>query len=56
VRRPVSTWAIADQLNPEWYARASRVHPRRSLAARTRLPIPGSFALFFGTKFPNTRG
>jgi PAS domain S-box-containing protein len=40
VRRPDSTWAIADQLTPEWKASASLVQPRRARAARTRGPIP----------------
>lgn len=40
VRRPDSTWAIADQVIPEWKASASRDQPRRSRAALTRVPIP----------------
>src|SRR5438105_13355421 len=40
VRRPDSTWAIADQLSPQWNDRASLVQPSRSRAARTRQPIP----------------
>ena len=51
VRRPDSICAIADQLTPEWYASASRVHPARARAARkdspsrdeavTSAPFPG---------------
>jgi PAS domain S-box-containing protein len=39
VRRPDSTWAMADQLTPEWKASASLVQPRRFRAARTRGPM-----------------
>src|ERR1700736_4865122 len=46
VRRPDSTWAMADQLIPEWKASASLVQPRRSRAARTREPIPPLLLMF----------
>jgi hypothetical protein len=52
LRRPDSTWAMPDQLIPEWNASASRLQPRRSLAALTRAPITESSRVLVSTSFP----
>src|SRR3954453_14655942 len=40
VRRPVSIWAIAAQLTPEWYASASPPQRSRSPGALRASPAP----------------
>jgi hypothetical protein len=49
VRLPDSIWAIADQLSPEWNARASRLQPRRSRAARSRRSIAEAWVSLTGS-------
>src|SRR3954452_19033699 len=55
VRRPVSIWAIAAQLTPEWSASASRLHPSRSRAALTDAPMDGAKIDFLRKPFPAYR-